>query len=127
MLARLRSARGHASAGRNKLKLTIGYTTNEPVTAKIQIHGLGTFKRHLGKSGVLRLTRSSRTGMHEGRVDLDPVGGPGAPPGGLYFFVTSLAAPAVQLSTEKAEPGGAPGPPPTYRVDDAPSCSGSRG
>ncbi|HEU4904501.1 MAG TPA: hypothetical protein VFT19_00065 [Solirubrobacterales bacterium] len=53
----IRSARAHVSVRRNRLKLTIGYTTSSPVSAAIQIRKLGTFKRHLGKSGVLRFTR----------------------------------------------------------------------
>lgn len=52
----IRSASAHASTHRGQLKLTIGYTTNTPVSATIQIHGIGAFKRHLGKSGVLRFT-----------------------------------------------------------------------
>lgn len=52
----IHSASAHASTHNDRLKLTIGYTTNTPVAATIQIHGLGTFKRHLGKSGVLRFT-----------------------------------------------------------------------
>lgn len=55
----LRSAHGHAAALHERLKVTIGYMSSEPITAKIQIQGGAhpeTFKRHLGKSGVLRLT-----------------------------------------------------------------------
>jgi hypothetical protein len=53
----LRSAHGQAatSGQGDKLKLTIGYTTYEPVAATIQIGHLGTVHRHLGRSGVLRL------------------------------------------------------------------------
>jgi hypothetical protein len=53
----IRSARAHASLKRHRLKLTIGYTTNAPVRATIQIPGVGTFKRRLGRSGVIRITK----------------------------------------------------------------------
>lgn len=54
----LRSAHAHASTKRDKLKLTIGYTTNEPFSARITIQWgstqIGSLRRHLGHSGVLR-------------------------------------------------------------------------
>src|ERR1041384_5167810 len=54
----LRSAHAHASTKHGKLKLTIGYTTNEPFDARITIQRgptqIGTLRRHLGPSGVLR-------------------------------------------------------------------------
>lgn len=54
----LRSARAHASTKRDKLKLTIGYTTNEPFSARITIQRgsvqLASARRYLGHSGVLR-------------------------------------------------------------------------
>ena len=53
----IRSARAHASLRRHKLKLTIGYTTSTPTKATIQIRGLGSFKRRLGRSGVVRITK----------------------------------------------------------------------
>lgn len=56
----LRSA--HASAvvddKTDKLKLTLGYTTYEPVGAKIEIGNFATLHRQLGRSGVLRLVKS---------------------------------------------------------------------
>ncbi len=52
----IHSTTAHASTHQSQLRLTIGYTTNTPVAATIQIHGIGTFKRHLGRSGVLRFT-----------------------------------------------------------------------
>lgn len=52
----IHSATAHFSTHHDQLKLTIGYTTNTPVAATIKIHGIGIFKRHLGKSGVLRFT-----------------------------------------------------------------------
>jgi hypothetical protein len=53
----LRSAHAHAAvaAAGEKLKLTIGYTTYEPITAKLQIGHLTTLHRHLGRSGVIRI------------------------------------------------------------------------
>lgn len=53
----LRSAHGKAttSGQGDKLKLTIGYTTYEPVAASLKIGHLDTVHRHLGRSGVLRL------------------------------------------------------------------------
>lgn len=57
----LRSATAHASIRGNRLKLTIGYTTREPMTARIETHAgkrkLGSYRRRLGRSGVLRLTK----------------------------------------------------------------------
>ena len=56
----LRSANAHASTKRDKLKLTIGYTTNEPFSARITIQRgsvqLASARRYLGHSGVLRFT-----------------------------------------------------------------------
>jgi hypothetical protein len=56
----IRSVRAHAVQRNDRLKLTIGYTTNTATNATVQIRGVGTFKRRLGKSGVLRF--SKRTG-----------------------------------------------------------------
>jgi len=53
----IRSARAHASLKRKKLKLTIGYTTGTPTKATIQIRGIGTFKRKLGRSGAVRIVK----------------------------------------------------------------------
>ncbi len=57
----IRSAGAHASTHHGKLKLTLGYTTNSPVTVVIQLRGRlkASFKRHLGRSGVLRFTRKA--------------------------------------------------------------------
>jgi hypothetical protein len=60
----IHSATAHSSIQNDRLKLTIGYTTNTPVTATIQIHGIGTFKRHLGKSGVLRFSKTLSGAPH---------------------------------------------------------------
>lgn len=44
----------------DKLKLTLGYTTYEPANATVEIHRgstrIGTVHRHLGRTGVLRIT-----------------------------------------------------------------------
>ncbi len=53
----IRSLTAHASTHHKTLKLTIGYTTLSPIRATIRIHGVGSFKRHLGRSGVLRFTK----------------------------------------------------------------------
>jgi len=53
----IRSIRAHAVQRNNRLKITIGYTTSDPVKATIQIRKVGTFKRQLGRSGVIRITR----------------------------------------------------------------------
>ena len=62
----LRSAHAHSATRRDKLKVTVGYTTYTPANAKIEIRQgairIGTFNRHLGKSGVLRFT--SKLGKH---------------------------------------------------------------
>ncbi len=54
----LRSAHAHAVTRQDKLKLTIGYTTNEPFSARITIQRgsvqIGSVRRYLGHSGVLR-------------------------------------------------------------------------
>jgi hypothetical protein len=60
----IHSATAHASRHHGRLKLTVGYTTTTPVTATIQVHGIGTFKRHLGKSGVLRFTEKLGSKPH---------------------------------------------------------------
>lgn len=56
----LRSASANAVTKNDKLKLTIGYTTTEPVNAKVEIKQggvkLASLSRHLGRSGVLRHT-----------------------------------------------------------------------
>jgi hypothetical protein len=59
----LRTARAHAALDRRsgKLKLTIRYTTYEPVNAKIEIRSgadrIASLKRHLARSGVLRVIK----------------------------------------------------------------------
>lgn len=65
----LRTARAHASTKRDKLKLTIGYTTNEPFSARITIQRgpvqISSVRRYLGHSGVLRL--SEKLDEHGGK------------------------------------------------------------
>lgn len=78
----LRSAKAHASVKKNKLKLTIGYTTSEPTKAVVEVRygaaKLGSFKRYLRRSGVLRVTKklNSVQGNRHSRVriELDPEG-----------------------------------------------------
>jgi len=53
----IRSARAHATTRHGRLKLTIGYTAAASVPATIQVRRVGTFKRRLGRSGVIRLTK----------------------------------------------------------------------
>lgn len=60
----IHSASAHSSIHNDRLKLTIGYTTNTPVTATIQIPSIGTFKRHLSKSGVLRFSEKLDSEPH---------------------------------------------------------------
>jgi hypothetical protein len=56
----LRSAHAQAAIPGNgdKLKLTIGYTTYESVTATIEVGHVATVHRHLGRSGILRLVEN---------------------------------------------------------------------
>jgi hypothetical protein len=56
----LRSANGHATVDEksHKLKLTLGYTTYEPAAATVKVGHLATLRRHLGRSGVLRLAKN---------------------------------------------------------------------
>jgi hypothetical protein len=70
----LRSARAHASVDQRgkKLKLTIRYTTYEPVKAEIEIgkgaNRIATVKRRLGYSGVMRIVKPLRKSQHVKRV-----------------------------------------------------------
>lgn len=89
----LRSAKAHAVLKGNKLKLTIGYTTSEPVKADVDVHygstRLGQFKRHLRRSGVLRVTKRLKENRGEGRsrlrIELDTEG-VGCPSRRLVLF-----------------------------------------
>lgn len=59
----LRSAHAHAAfnTASNKLKLTIGYTTYQPVSVKVEVRKgssrIATKNLRLGRSGVLRITK----------------------------------------------------------------------
>ena len=92
----LRSARGHASVdprGR-KLKLTIGYTTYEPVKDKIDIRRgsdrIASLGRHLGRSGVLRITKklgAAKSGKRiVVRIELPSARNAGCPSRRLVLF-----------------------------------------
>ncbi len=87
----LRSARAHAVTKHNKLKLTIGYTTNEPFTTAIQLRkgavGIETFKRHLGRSGILRFTEELGKGSGQLSIHIRlPSEGAGCPSRRLVLF-----------------------------------------
>ena len=82
----LRSANAHAATRGHRLKLTIGYTAYEPVSATIEIrkgaNRIGSYKRLLGKSGVLRFASElgeRRSGAVTVRIHLSR-GGAGCPP-----------------------------------------------
>lgn len=57
----LRSAHAHPVLRHNHLKLTIGYTSSSPTPATVEVRSgakhLALVHRHLGKSGVLRITK----------------------------------------------------------------------
>jgi hypothetical protein len=76
----LRSAHAHASliSHGEKLKLTLGYTTYEPVTAKLEIGHLGTIHRHLGRSGVLRQVENLHGDNPPKQLNVQ-IGVPGSP------------------------------------------------
>jgi hypothetical protein len=78
----LRSASAHAATTHTKLKITIGYTTYQPTPARVQIRNshLETYKRHLGKSGVLRFTEKlAKTASAKVVVSIEPIGRAGCP------------------------------------------------
>lgn len=56
----LRSVHAHATLDdkSHRLKLTIGYTTYEPVGAKIEVGQIAKLQRHLGRSGVIRIVEN---------------------------------------------------------------------
>jgi hypothetical protein len=88
----IHSATAHAATLHdNRLKLTLGYTTNTPVNATIQLRKgstkIGSFKRHLAKSGVLRFT--DQMGKEHGRLAVRiklPPGSAGCPSRRLVLF-----------------------------------------
>lgn len=60
-LLRSANARVVAYTSRNSVRLTVGYTTYDPANAKVEIRRgsvrIGSARRHLGRSGVIRLTK----------------------------------------------------------------------
>lgn len=84
----LRSAHAHLSESHNRLKLTIGYASLEPTPATVQIQSgrIMTFKRHLGKSGVLRFTENARSLNRKVVIRLEAVGWAGCPSRRLVLF-----------------------------------------
>jgi hypothetical protein len=88
----LRSARAHAVVKGEKLKIAVGYSTYEPVQATIRIDSgatrLGSFQRHLRRSGVLRFTETLRSRQAPKRVVVRirlATGGAGCPAGRLVL------------------------------------------
>ncbi|HEX5763102.1 MAG TPA: hypothetical protein VFY04_08275 [Solirubrobacterales bacterium] len=89
----LRSAKAHAILKNNKLKLTIDYTTSEPTKAVIKLRygatNLGSLKRHLRLSGVLRVSTKLKNKRGNGRsplrIEIDPEG-VGCPSRRLVLF-----------------------------------------
>jgi hypothetical protein len=71
-LLRSAHARAVALTKRKRLKLTVGYTTFEPTRATIEIGGgstqIGSFHRHLGRSGVLRIVKRLGRGPAPRRI-----------------------------------------------------------
>lgn len=71
-LLRSAHARAVADSGSNKLKLTVGYTTWEPVAATVEVNAgsdrLVASHRRLGRSGVLRLVETLGQGPAPHRV-----------------------------------------------------------
>jgi hypothetical protein len=89
----LRSASAHAVTGHDKLRLTIGYTANEPFHARIEIKQgparIDSVQRHFGPSGVLRLSSKLDEQRKGGRlaVRIKPAsGGFGCPSRRLVLF-----------------------------------------
>lgn len=85
----LHSASAHAATSHNKLKVTLGYTTNEPFEATIQIKKGSThqaFKRHLGRSGVLRFVLDDKQDTGQTVLHIRPAGSTGCPSPRLVLF-----------------------------------------
>lgn len=89
----LRDAKAHAVLKKHRLKITIGYTTSEPTKARIHLRygatQLGSLRRQLRLSGVLRITKKLND-KQDGdrlplRVELDPEG-VGCPSRRLVLF-----------------------------------------
>jgi len=62
----LRSTRVRAVQKRNRLKVTVGYTSSTPTSATIEVRSgkkrLASVHRRLGRSGVIRLSRQAGRG-----------------------------------------------------------------
>jgi hypothetical protein len=89
----LHSDSAHAATVHDRLKLTLGYTTNTPVKATIQIRSgatnVGSYKRHLSKSGVLRFTEKLTERQQGNRISVQiklPPGSAGCPSRRLVLF-----------------------------------------
>ncbi len=84
----LRSAHAHLAESHNRLKLTIGYTTNEPTPATVKIQNGATkvFKRYLTQSGVLRLTENATPFHAKVIIRVEAVGWAGCPSRRLVLF-----------------------------------------
>jgi hypothetical protein len=84
----LRSAHAHAATHDNALKVTLGYTTFEPFTAKLQLSShLGSLKRHLSQAGVLRFSKQLGDRQpHKFVLRLRPMGVAGCPSRRLVLF-----------------------------------------
>lgn len=84
----LRSAHAHLAERHGQLKLTIGYTTNEPTAALVKVQNGATksFKRQLNRSGVLRLTEPTGKPHTKVVIDIAAVGWAGCPSRRLVLF-----------------------------------------
>lgn len=97
---RTAQARVVAYPSRNQMRLTLGYTTYEPVRATVEYsaksnHRLGVVTRNLGRSGVVRLSK------HLGEKEMDQL------QGARHFTVAVHVAEAPKecsrLETERLE------------------------
>jgi hypothetical protein len=84
----LRSAHAHAATHRHTLKVTLAYTAYEPFKARLHLsHHLGSLKRQLGRSGVLRFTRRlGQKHLNKLVLKLRPTGTAGCPAPRLVLF-----------------------------------------
>jgi hypothetical protein len=84
----LRSAHAHLAERHNQLKLTIGYTTNEPTPAliKVQSGATKTFKRQLSQAGVLRFSESANDLHQKVVIRIEAIGRAGCPSRRLVLF-----------------------------------------
>lgn len=90
----LRSAHAHAAVQHERLKVTVGYMSSEPLLAKIQILAgaarAETFRRHLGRSGVLRF--AEKVNEHHGNRVVVLIQATGAAECSARRLVLSLGA-----------------------------------